>query len=1555
LVPEPPLTGNPNLLGGLKLVDLNKDGKLDLLVSDITNDSLLTFLGDGSGLFQTIFSTASVDEGTEIQAADVNRDGFVDVIVATQRSGSTVLMGAGDGTYVSQFYASEGSSGMAIADINNDTGVDLITASDASSVALSLNGRSDRLVQRSYTYDAVFNQLTSMTDELGRKTLFEIDSLKGHILSMTRVKGLLDSVSGETDDVVSRYTYLDSGLVDTMTDGLGRIVDYDYNAIGRLTKVVYAKGTLDEAIEEYEYDLAGNQAAMIDANGNRTAYEYDAMNRVKKVTEADPDGVGLLTSPVMEYEYDAAGNQIQVKDARNFVTEMTYDQRGRLVQVIQPDPDGVGALGRSTTTIEYDRAGNQSAIVDALGHRSEYRYDQRNRLIEIVNPDTTTAQITYDLDDHVTGVRDENNHRSRSEYDTRGRLIRSFDALNFATIYTYDDADQLTAVEDANGHITQYRYDDLGRRFEVTDARGKSTQMVYDKVGNLKSVTDPLTHANTFFYDNLNRLVRREDALNEPTSYTYDKVGNQLSVTDALNRTTAFTYDRLNRLVSTKDALDQTSSVTYDSMDNVVSSTDELSHTTTYSYDGWNRLVTVTDPLLHSVNRRYDAVGNLAAVTNALGRTTSYGYDVRDRRIKITDAEGGISRMTYDNVGNLKSVTDPVLKVMTYDYNDRDERVKETDTLGHARSYTYDKVGNLATLTDGMLHPKTYEYDELDRLITQTDARGGITRMTYDDVSNLKSVTDSVLNVTSYDYNQRDELISETNTLGKSRTFTYDQVGNLATKTDRNNRTTKFEYDRLDRLKNEQWKDAANSTVRTFTYDYDAASRLTSAIDPDSSYTYSYDQADRLTQSSNAGTAGVPTVLLDYDYDAANYLVSTKDTIAGQVRGTTALTRDRLNRVIQIQQSGVGVANKRVDMNYDAASQLKGMKRYTDLAGTQLVAATEYNYDLAGRLENLTHRKANNATIANYGLTYDAADRLTQITSIDGPSVFDYDVTDQLTSADHATQTDENYGYDLNGNRTNAGNQTGGNNQLLTDGTYNYAYDDEGNRISRTRIATGAVTEYVWDYRNRLTRVVEKNVGVVVRSSDYKYDVFDRRIAKTVDLDGGGTQVATTERYVYDGDHIALVFDGQGNQMQRFLYGIQVDQVLVQENANGDLLWALSDHQGSVRDVVDGQGNVLNHIFYDSFGNVRSETNAGTDFRFGYTGRELDGETGLYYYRARYYDAQTGQFIGQDPLSFGATDTNLYRYVFNSSTNLTDPSGKIPPLIILGGLAIGALAPVAANMMFPEPAQTPTRKGDYHPDTPDRAAKEAVAEVVLTGGAAAGKKAIQEVGEYGVKETVKRGGKFIANNASPEQIAKALSEGKDIVYKFKHDLGEGLLSIKSRCKGSVAEFFTKKKPASLAQADKLSVKVSGEVAENELRGVGQSILDNPVTARGLTQVQDMNSSIILNFKDRPLGKMAQIRKEMDGSVKIELFTKHHKSNQEIVETFAHESSHARRMKTGLFQETRYEEYTAFKREFLAREGKRPSFADRQDLWVAANMQYSHLPIGKTPNFLGGGR
>jgi RHS repeat-associated protein len=69
--------------------------------------------------------------------------------------------------------------------------------------------------------------------------------------------------------------------------------------------------------------------------------------------------------------------------------------------------------------------------------------------------------------------------------------------------------------------------------------------------------------------------------------------------------------------------------------------------------------------------------------------------------------------------------------------------------------------------------------------------------------------------------------------------------------------------------------------------------------------------------------------------------------------------------------------------------------------------------------------------------------------------------------------------------------------------------------------------------------------------------------------------------------------------------------------------------------------------------------------RYGFTGREYDYQTGLYYYRARYYDPQQGRFISEDPIGFGGGG-NFYAYAGNSPINLTDPSGL---KLVVGPLA----------------------------------------------------------------------------------------------------------------------------------------------------------------------------------------------------------------------------------------------------------------------------------------------
>ena len=133
----------------------------------------------------------------------------------------------------------------------------------------------------------------------------------------------------------------------------------------------------------------------------------------------------------------------------------------------------------------------------------------------------------------------------------------------------------------------------------------------------------------------------------------------------------------------------------------------------------------------------------------------------------------------------------------------------------------------------------------------------------------------------------------------------------------------------------------------------------------------------------------------------------------------------------------------RIPVPHNSAGRLTSFDRYKDLDGgsSHLVVETDFTYDGIGRLTDLTHTH-DTTTIADYGWTYDAFSRVTQLSfsslvGNDGTSDYAYDNTGQLTGVDHDFQTDESYSYDENGNRTNTGYTTGTNNRLTSDGTFN--------------------------------------------------------------------------------------------------------------------------------------------------------------------------------------------------------------------------------------------------------------------------------------------------------------------------------------------------------------------------------------------------------------------------------------------------------------------------------------------------------------------------------------
>ena len=822
-------------------------------------------------------------------------------------------------------------------DVQFDSGIFIANlVAGTSTEATSGVSRSPNIT-RNFEFDPRFSQLTETVDELGRRVIYEIDPNTGNRLSMTQVVGEIDTPqNGENDDLVTRMTYGNFGLLATSTDPLGRITEYSYNEIGLMTSVIVAQGTTDEATTTYDYDAAGNRILMVDGEGNETRYEYDSLNRLTKTIEQDPDGNGPLQSPVSEISYDAFGNVSTITDANGNTTTNFYDELNRLIQTDSPDPDGNGP-----------------------------------------------------------------------------------------------------------------------RRSPVT-------RYFYDPFGNLEQSVDPSGHI------------------------------------------------------------------------------------------------------------------------------TSYEYDSRNRRVSMTDPDGGVTRFEYDFDDNLVALTDP--------------------------------VGNRTT----------------------------------------------------FDYDARDRLFAETDPFGNKIEYSYDLVDNLIQKTDRNGRVTLFEYDDIDRVISEEWLDENNATVNTIEYGYDKNSNLISLFDNQSSLAYTYDFRDRVESVSNAGTEGLPNVVLTYTYDDVSNVLSVSDVINGTTGATTGYQYDGLNRLTTLTQAGNETSDKRVDFTYNELGQYTAIDRYSDLAGTQLVIGTDYVYDGQNRLTRLDHQNSSGDSVAFYDYVYDTESRIRSITDVDGVTEYRYDNRDQLTGADYSdsVRPDESYEYDANGNRVEShlhgnGYETDLANRLISDGTYSYEYDDEGNMTRRTVEVesddsgpVGSYRLFEWDHRNRLIAVTDFSPGdVITQSVEYRYDAIDRRIEK--DVDGFATQ------FVYDREDVILDFaesDTDGTDevrvVERYLHGGNVDQVLSQENSRGSE-WLLTDHLGTIRQVSNSNGIVINQIVYDSYGKLLAESNDSFPTRYLFTSREFDRDVQMQYSRARYYEATIGRFISQDPIRFEATDNNLYRYVGNTPANFIDPSGLV--------------------------------------------------------------------------------------------------------------------------------------------------------------------------------------------------------------------------------------------------------------------------------------------------------
>ena len=269
----------------------------------------------------------------------------------------------------------------------------------------------------------------------------------------------------------------------------------------------------------------------------------------------------------------------------------------------------------------------------------------------------------------------------------------------------------------------------------------------------------------------------------------------------------------------------------------------------------------------------------------------------------------------------------------------------------------------------------------------------------------------------------------------------------------------------------------------------------------------------------------------------------------------------------------------------------------------------------------------------------------------------------------------------------------------------NRAHDDKGNYVGLTNMVTG---KYHWDYANRLACIyIDFNLnnkwdsGTDETEWVYTYDTASRRTMKQQGPQGSSTPCT---RYVYSGWRVVQEYydaDGAGpgeyDKVAEYAYGNNLDEVLRMrrkdlDDADNDgdtsewmVYYYHTDVQGSVAALTIGEntnfsdgaggnlasGTVVEKYTYDVYGVVTIKDRNGVVLSqskirnpYLFQGRRLDEETGLYYFRNRYYDPAHGRFISRDPEGF-IDGPNLYSFVNNNPINYTDPTGTfLVPFII---------------------------------------------------------------------------------------------------------------------------------------------------------------------------------------------------------------------------------------------------------------------------------------------------
>lgn len=999
--------------------------------------------------------------------------------------------------------------------------------------------------------------------------------------------------------------------------------------------------------------------------------------------------------------YDAQGWISRVEGPGASFLQFRMDDDGRVVQI--------DASTGATVRYKYERNDLIEAQVNG-GLPTRYGYDAKGSLARIDQPQIGSIEITYDSQGRVSSYRRADGSNQRFEYDESNNTRRVIEANGAATVTEQSPEKRRTEITDPLGNKSTIQFDETGRPVTITGPTGASAKMRYDASGRIAAAEDPLGNATRYEYAGagsaMKTVIYPDGSRQE---FEYDANNNLIATRIGGKTVTSLTYNPDGSIATARTAGAKEQKFTYYPNGLVRSVANALGETTQFQYDGRGNLVREINPLGGVTVRGYDSQDRIVSITNPAGGTTGYEYDYRGRLIRQTDAGGGATRFDYDALGRLAAETNPAGETTRYEYSSTDKLIRTVWSDNTTETYRYDLAGNLVERTDRLGRLFSFERDPLGRVIREQLPSGLERRYRYDSAGNVLAVDDSSgahieyqtdalkRNTTTissgaktqYQYDALGALLSVTDPLGRAKQFAHNPEGDLIGVAEPSHDEARYEYDPAGRIV--AIHRPSGGVTR---YTYNAMGQMLTATDPlGRMKRYTYDNAGRVLSSTDAGAR-----TRRYVYDASGNRVEEQLPDGKRV----AYKYDGLGRMIEADDGAFPVR-----MSYDERGNLKRLEYVAinktvayeyDAFGlrTKMIAPdareTRYEYDALKRLSAILPPDAKRITFA-----YDVKNRIQSVAYPNGiTGQWDYDASGQIVSVSYKDRSGKavagsSYRYDLAGNPVERQDSQGETaryaydsaNQLIEEASaealIKYAYAAGGNRATVTDGA--AVRQFKSDAADQLIEAgaerlsYDANGNLTNRKGPggtiaYEYDI-DNRLVKVVSADGASTTFGyapTGERvwrrdregvtyFLYDGINLIAELDAGLRAKATYVYGPGIDRPLamLQEKRS---YYYLADRLGSITHVTDDQGKVVASNSYDAFGKIKAKQGTLAN-PFAYAGREFDS-TGLYYYRARYYDPELGRFLSKDQVSprpDEPLEQNPYLFVRNSPVRFVDPLG----------------------------------------------------------------------------------------------------------------------------------------------------------------------------------------------------------------------------------------------------------------------------------------------------------